>query len=60
MFMMLTEAQEKIFEENKNLVYKAINTYVSNPGKYGIYIILLGTQTKHLIRLYQLLMTMLN
>ena len=34
--MMLTKAQEKIFEENKNLVYKAINTYVSNPGKYGI------------------------
>lgn len=36
MFMILTKAQEKIFEENKKLVHTAIKTYISNPGKYGI------------------------
>lgn len=34
--MMLTPEQEKIFEENQNLVYSVINTYVSNAGMYGI------------------------
>lgn len=34
--MMLTPEQEKIFEENQNLIYSVINTYVTNAGMYGL------------------------
>ena len=34
--MMLTPEQEKLFEENKKLVYKTISLYIKNPGMYGL------------------------
>ena len=33
---MLTLEQEKRLEENKKLVYTTINTYIKNPGLYGL------------------------
>lgn len=34
--MMLNPEQEKIFEENKNLIYTTINQYITNAGMYGL------------------------
>jgi RNA polymerase sigma factor (sigma-70 family) len=33
---MLTPEQEKLFEENKNLIHETIKRYVTNAGAYGI------------------------
>lgn len=33
---MLTPEQEKVFEENKNLVYTTIRMFIKNPGMYGL------------------------